>query len=156
MKKTEFKNRVSGIMSQTMNACAGYNFEPCRDWFGEPCINVFQYAATSEFNMQKRLEENGKSRISTFMSDLSIGEYVSGVNGVIDTARNAMNGWKDDEKMMAEFVLCVNWKAWEHAARENTNWAKFYSILFELCRDLMYDYYEGDSEKTSYFWQYLD
>lgn len=89
------------------------------------------------------------------MSDLSTGEWF-GFNGVLDTVKNALTSWKDDEEYMAEFVLCCSWKAWEHGARKNTQWVRAYSFLYDNIRDLMYDYYAEDEEKTAYMYEYLD
>lgn len=154
MNKKEFTSRLREIISAAKEQFIGTKFEAVNNWMGTP-VNVFQYAATSERCMERNLAECGKERKTTFMSDLSIGEWY-GLRGVFNTIKNAMTSWRDDEKYMAEFVLCLNWKAWEHDARQNTNWVKFWSVMYELVRDLMYDYYEGDEEKIRYLWEYLD
>lgn len=154
MEKSEFTRRLNKIITATKNAFNGVSFESVGDWFGTP-VNVFQYAATSEYNMERQLSECGKERKTTFMGDLSRGEWF-GMKGALETVKNAVSSWKDDEVFMAEFILCTNWKAWEHDARGNTNWVKFWSFVFEHVRDLMYDYYSGDDEKTRYLWEYLD
>lgn len=155
MEKSEFKIRLNEIVTATNNAFNGVVFESVANWFGTP-VNAFQYAATSERCMERQLEDlKGDERKTTFMSDLSLGEWC-GMKGALDTVKNAVSSWKDDEVYMAEFVLCVNWKAWEHDARGNSNWVRFWSFVFEHVRDLMYDYYSGDDEKTRYLWEYLD
>lgn len=154
MEKSEFTRRLNKIITATKNAFNGVSFESVGDWFGTP-VNVFQYSATSEYNMERQLSKCGKERKTTFMGDLSRGEWF-GMKGALDTVKNAVSSWKDDEVYMAEFVLCVNWKAWEHDARGNANWVRFWSFVFEHVRDLMYDYYSGDDEKTRYLWEYLD
>lgn len=156
MTKKEFKARLLEIIRHAGDYVAneGLELEPVNNWFGIP-VNVFQYSATSERCMEMQLSELGKERLTTFMSDLSIGEWY-GLSGVLDTIKNAVTSWKDDETYMAEFVLCVNWKSWEHDARKNPNWVKLWSFLYEQIRDLMYDYYEEDENKTAYLWDYLD
>lgn len=154
MEKKEFNSRLREIISTAKEEFVGTKFEAVNSWFGTP-VNVFQYSATSEHYMERQLSECGKERKTTFMSDLSTGEWF-GLNGVFDTVKNAVSSWKDDEEYMTEFVLCLNWKAWEHDARKNTNWAKFWSVMYEQVRDLMYDYYEGDEKKTRYLWEYFD
>lgn len=154
MEKKEFNSRLREIINTAKEQFIGTKFEAVNNWMGMS-VNMFQYGATSERCMENNLAQCGKKRKTTFMSDLSFGEWC-GLRGVLDTIKNAMSSWKDDEEYMAEFVLCCNWKAWEHDARKNTNWAKFWSIMYELVRDLMYDYYEGDEEKTRYLWEYLD
>ena len=156
MEKSEFKSRLNEIITATNDAFNGVVFESVAFWMGQKMPNVFVYAATSEHCMERQLKDlKGEERKTTFMSDLSIGEWC-GMKGALDTIKNAVSEWRDDVEYMAEFILCVNWKAWEHAARENKNWVNFWSFVYEQVRDLMYDYYSGDDEKTRYLWEYLD
>lgn len=154
MNKKEFSSRLRENISTAKEQFIGTKFEAVNNWMGTP-VNVFQYAATSEYYMERHLSNCGKKRKTTFMSDLSVGEWY-GLNGVFDTIKNAISSWCDDEKYMAEFVLCLNWKAWEHYARKNTQWVRAYSFLYDNIRDLMYDYYAEDEEKTAYMYKYLD
>ena len=155
MKKEKFAAAVNGSLRHVAKMMEGAKIEKVNNWLGIP-VNVFQYAAISERCMEEQLANlKGEKRKTTFMSDLSIAEWY-GIESVMDTVKIAMTSWKDDEKYMAEFVLCVNWKAWEHHARNNNEWAKFYSLLYEVVRDLVYDYYKGDEAKTTYVWSYLD
>jgi len=157
MNKTDFCKRVDEILLTVGREMNGTRLECVNVWNGQELPNVFVYAATCEHCMERQLEDlKGCKRQTTFTADLSIGEWTSGWSGVFDTLRRCMVEWRDNVEFMSEFVLCVNWKAWEHHARKNANWAKFYSLLYEGVRDLMYDYYEGDDEKTSYLWSYLD
>lgn len=156
MTHIEFQSRLNEIIRQMSEQFDGTKMEEVNTWCEHPLKNVFQYAATSEACMENNLAQNGKERKTTFMSDLSIGEWCDGVHGVLDTVKRAMEEWKDNEEYMAEFVLCVNWKAWEHHGRKNPEWSEFYSFLYEYVRDLMYDYYANDEEKTSYLYEYLD
>ena len=156
MEKSEFKSRLNGIITATNDAFKGVVFESVAFWMGQKVPNVFVYAATSERCMERQLKDlKGEERKTTFMSDLSIGEWC-GMKGALDTIKNDVSEWRDDVEYMAEFILCVNWKAWEHAARENKNWVNFWSFVYGRVRDLMYDYYADDDEKTRYLWEYLD
>lgn len=119
-------------------------------------LDVFQYAMVCERLFEKRLEElTGRERISTFYADLSIAEYF-GLNSVLDTCINVCKNWKDNVEMFSEFVLCVNWKAWEHAGRNNDNWAQAYSHLYYAIDELISQYYADDEEKADYYFQYMD
>lgn len=119
-------------------------------------LDVFQYAMVCERLFEKRLEElTGRERISTFYADLSLSEYL-GLNSVLDTCKNVCKNWKDNVEMFSEFVLAVNWKAWEHAARNNNNWAQAYSKLYYAIDALAGEYYADDEEKADYYFQYLD
>ena len=157
MNKKEFTKRLRAVCSAVAKELDGVQLESVNMWQGHEFKSVFHYAATSEKCIERNLAEtSGRERKTTFMSDLSVGEWVSSWNGVFDTTLNAATSWRDNVEYMAEFVLCLNWKSWEHHGRGNVNWSRFYALLFEGVRDLMYDYYEGDKEKTSYFWEYLD
>ena len=155
METKEFNERLNGI-SKLMFVNTN-PMEQVNNWMGNIIPNVFTYGVLSERAMERNLAEtSGRERQTTFMSDLSIGEWCESKKGVLDTCKNVMMSWKDDVEYMAEFVLCVNWKSWEHHARGNAEWTKFYSLLYEFVRDLVYDYYEGDEEKTTYLYEYLD
>lgn len=157
MKKNEFSKLLRISFAQALQACEGVKLEPVNLWNGERIGSVFMYGAISEKCMERQLKElKGLDRKTTFMSDLSIAEWCGGYKALLDTIKNCMLSWKDDETYMAEFVLCVNWKAWEHNARGNAGWSRLYSALYEVVRDLTYQYYEHDKKKTAYVWEYLD
>lgn len=157
MNKKQFDARIKEFCGMVLRELDGARLEPVNDWCGTKLTNVFQYAMTSERCMEKNLAElKGCKRKTTYMHDLSIGEWCEGYKGVFMTVRNSMLERRDDVEYMAEFVLCVNWKSWEHYNRNNMNWSRFYSLLYEYVRDLMYDYYEGDEEKSSALFEYLD
>ena len=158
MKAKELERRVKGAIKAVKENINGYDAEPVNIWCGRKLSSAQFYGAVSMKTMEDNLADlgNGHKRITTFMSDLSVAEWCGGYDAVLDTTKRVINEWKDNVEYMSEFVLCTNWKAWEHDARSNYNWARFYSILFECVRDLMYDYYEGDEEKVGYMWRYLD
>ena len=156
MSKSEFKNRVSNIIAAVKEHAANdLTLSGEREWMGHTFASPFHYAAQSEFCMERRLAEVDKERQTSFMSDLSIGEWY-GLSGLLDTVRKVVNEWKDNEVFIAEFILCLNWKSWEHHARKNAGWMELYAVLFEEVRDLLYDYYESDVQKSNYLWEYLD
>ena len=156
MEKKEFSSRLRDVITKTENAFNGVKFESVASWMGQPVPNVFTYAAISERCMERQLNElKGMERQTTFMADLSIGEWC-GVSSTLDTIKRAVSEWRDNETYMAEFVLCCNWKAWEHDARKNTQWTKFWSFVYEQILNLMYDYYGNDVVKQRYLWEYLD
>ena len=151
--EAEIRKSFGGIMSQI----SGTKFEPANDWQGQHIGNVFQYARISEACMENNMKNlKGCERKYTFMADLSIAEWCGGAAAVIDTARRVLLSWRDSAEAMAEFILSVNWKSWEHHARNNSSWSVLYSLLYEAVRDITYDYYEGDKEKTQYLFEYLD
>jgi len=155
MKAEEFEKRLNEITQSVSSRFGGITLEPVNDWFGKH-VDAETYSATSEYYMERQLVDLGKGKRKTaFMSDISHAECF-GLGALLGTFRNASMSWCDDVEYVAEFILCLNWKAWEHDARKKNKWATVYSLLFEDFRDLMYDYYEGDDKKTEYLWHYLD
>ena len=156
MTRKELNNAIARMNMQVIGCNRGNVTENVQQWFNTPFAHVFQYGATSEKVMEDRLAENGRERKSTFMSDLSLAEWVGGLDGVLGTCKRVLQNWISNKEMIAEFVLCVNWKSWEHHARGNKVWTAIYSMLYSYVRDIVYDYYEGDSEGTAYIYEYLD
>lgn len=118
--------------------------------------NIFGYAATCEKNFEYNLQAmKGGERKTTFFADLSIAE-VFGKDDVIDTCKRVLNEWLGNEVYTAEFVLSVNWKSWEHQARGNDGWCKFYGDLYFAINDIVYDAYAEDEEKMDYYYHYMD
>lgn len=158
MTTKEFNKRLNeGIkaVETYMVEEAGTSYESVKDWCGTPLANPLQYGAQSQYCQELRLADNGHKREFTFMNDLSIAEWY-GVVAVVDTVSRIMRENKNNERAMAEFVLSVNWKAWEMNARHKRTWAIFYSQLYYVVRDLVYDYYENNEEKVAYVYDYLD
>lgn len=152
MTKKEFNKRLNDLQDfMTINELP---MERVNTWGGQLLPNVFAYGATSERCMEQNITKG--EREFTFMFDLSVAEWMEDKQGVLDYLKQAISEWKDNEHAMAELILSVNFKSWEHAARENHQWGYLYSELFYYVRDLTYDYYENDKEKTSYVWEYLD
>lgn len=122
-------------------------------------FNVFTYAAASErlFEMNLDAVGGGRKRETTFYSDLAIAEWY-GANSIIATCKRVLKSWISNCKYIAEFLLCVNYKAWEHNGRGNFGLSELYSVLYDLIRDLVYDYYEatGDDDGRGYIYAYLD
>ena len=152
MNKKEFEKRINGLNEfMTLNELP---MEPVNTWLEQKLPNVIAYGYTSERCMERNLMKG--ERKYTFMYDLSVAEWMEGKNGVLEYIKQAMTEHKDNEVAMAEFILSVNFKSWEHAARNNHQWGYLYSELFYYVRDFTYDYYENDKEKMSYVWEYLD
>lgn len=76
-------------------------------------MNIFEYAAANEMAFEQFLESVGKTRKTTFFSDLTIAECF-GVNEVTDTYENVMNEWGKNLDFMCEWVIALNQKIWQH------------------------------------------
>lgn len=121
-------------------------------------MNVFQKAALAEKAFENYFENigSGYQRITTFYSDLTIAEEVSGAEGVKDTYRRVVKSWINDYKYFTEFVMCLNLKSWEHHANGKEDLGQIYSDLYYEARDKFYEHYEGNDEATSYFFKTTD
>lgn len=91
-------------------------------------MNIFEYAAANEMAFEQFLESVGKTRKTTFFSDLSIAE-VYGSAEVKDTYRRVMEGWKDSLDYMCEWVIALNQKIWQHY-KDNPGLAQVYDELW--------------------------
>lgn len=116
---------------------------------------LFQYAAKCERHFEKQLEMTGYTRISTFYAGLSIAEC-GGADAIRDTYKRVMKSWIGDVKMITEFVMCLNYKCWEHYERFNNELANLYGRLFDAARDKVYTHYEGNEDAVAYIWRTLD
>lgn len=113
-------------------------------------MNVFEYAAKEEKIFEANFQ--GK-RQTTFFSDLSIAEFVSGAKGVKSTYNDIVNSWLSDVEYFTEFVVCLNMKCWEHYER-NEGLSALYSDLFYKANDLAYSTYKG--EDLDYYFNMID
>lgn len=122
-------------------------------------FNVFEYAAREEGLFEANIGRTGYKRLTTFYSDLSIAEWYS-PESVKETYETVCGEWIDDYKYFTEFVMCLNWKSWEHADRGNNELSSLYSDLYYRARDLFYEHYEGDDPEkkkaVNYFFETTD
>lgn len=127
-------------------------------------MNIFQYSASAEAMFEANYAENGHERLTTFYSDLSIGEWY-GKKGILDTYRNVMKAWIGDIKYITEFCICLNWKSWQWAGDWNPlNFkdesreilTELYSELYYKCRDAIYKHYKNDEDALHYFFEMTD
>lgn len=95
---------------------------------------------------------NGYETKTTFWQDFSIAD-VFGINAVKETYNRAFNGWKDNHVYLAELVMVLNWKVWQHY-ENNEPLAKVYQELWEKA-----DYYACNNlkgEEAEYFYRVTD
>lgn len=90
---------------------------------------------------------------TTFYSDLSIADKF-GKNAIIDTCNRVFAAWRDNTEYFTEFILCLNWKIWEHYENNNLEIAKIYDKMWKK-----YDNYVLDNwskEQISYYLNVTD
>ena len=94
---------------------------------------------------------------TTFRMDFDIAERF-GIDAVKDTYRRSLNGWKHDIRYMADLVMTLNHKIWQHY-QTNEKLAKVYNDMWAEAEDLVYtmaDNSEFSKEEISFFFNYLD
>ena len=64
-------------------------------------MTIFDYAAINEFSFEQFLESVGKTRKTTFFSDISIAECF-GVSEVTDTYNRVIDEWGNNLEFMCE------------------------------------------------------
>lgn len=118
--------------------------------------NVFEYAATCERKFEMALSDCGNyKRKTTFYSDLSIAEWY-GAKDVIDTYRRVMKEWLGNIEYITEFVLCLNWKCWEHHGKNNMAMSQIYSELYYKSVDEVLEHYKGNRKALDYYYEVTD
>lgn len=117
-------------------------------------MNVIQRAA-AEQQAFTAMEQNefGYETMTTFWADFTIGELVSGINGVKDTFRRAFAEWKSNVKYLTELVMVLNHKCW-YWYQKNDELSKLYSDLYYEANGYAYENLEGDD--LTYFVDILD
>lgn len=97
-------------------------------------------------------EMTGYKPISTFYEDFSIADMF-GVSAIKDTYKRAMEGWKNDYKMLTELVMALNWKIWEHY-ETNDKIARVYDELWKKADSYAVANLKGD--ELHYFYRTTD
>ena len=118
-------------------------------------MNVFEYAAREEANWKANLEEMTDYKpMTTFFADFSIGEFVSGEEGIRDTYKRAFNSWKNDIKYITEMCMVLNHKIWEWYGRKNYALSGVYDELWKKCAAYIESNFKG--EDLSYYYRTID
>lgn len=80
---------------------------------------------------------------TTFNMDFSIADAF-GINAIKDTYKRAFKGWKDDVRYVAELVIVLNLKCWEHFYKGNEEISKLYADYYHELNDYAYEHFKGD------------
>jgi hypothetical protein len=115
-------------------------------------MTIFEYAAANEMCFEQFLESVGKTRKTTFFSDLSIAECY-GVGEVTDTYNRVMEGWGKSLDFMCEWVIALNQKIWQHY-KDKPELAKKYDELWRKADEHCMKVFKG-KELTAYL-NYVD
>lgn len=114
---------------------------------------LFRTATQKESAWRRMVEDFGYSPISTFYSDFTIAELVSGIDGVKDTYKRCVEEWRDNAEYVTELVMVLNHKIWEHYGK-NDDMSSVYDDLWGELDDWCMDNLKG--EDLDYYIQTLD
>ena len=101
---------------------------------------------------EQTMKEWGKESTTTFMLDFSLADFF-GTDGVKDTLNRAFKEWKNDVKYMAELVVVLNHKIWEHY-ETNEPLARVYDKLWRETDNFCREHFKG--EDLSYYFNFID
>ncbi|MCQ2739792.1 MAG: hypothetical protein MJ237_06150 [bacterium] len=96
---------------------------------------------------------SGYEAFTTFYSDFTLAELVSGAKGVKDTYKRAFNAWKSDYKYITEMVMVLNHKIWEHYGH-NSEMAETYNDLWQELDSWCGENLKGDAAR--YYFEVTD
>lgn len=119
-------------------------------------MNVFEYQAINEAYYKNVASEIGFKPMTTFFADLSIAEFMERAKGVKNTYNRVMKNWIGDIKYITEFVLCLNWKAWQMHEKGNFELSKLYTDLYQKAFLKVEKHYKNDTSNLNYFYRMLD
>lgn len=159
MTKEEFNGKVSEICAYVkQHECDNIRDELVRRNIRDP----FTYGAWCEKNFEANLREDYE-RKTTYTSDFSIAEWcvpVEGMSAIASTLLNALQNWRDNIEFFAEIIIVLNMKSWEHATRDNRQYAEMYSVLYLDAKCLYFDWFDEDNKQhdkaMDYYYQYVD
>ena len=118
-------------------------------------MNIFQKSALRQAQWTSLMADLGYTTFTTFYSDLTIAELVSGIKGVKDTFKSVVKSWLSDYKYFTEFVMALNHKSWEHS-ETNPLLAQTYADLYYKAEDEFYKKYADNDEAKSYYFSVTD
>ena len=97
-----------------------------------------------------RIEDiTGYKPKTTFYMDFSIADKF-GVYAVKDTYKRAFKMWQNDVEYLAELVLVLNWKIWEHNSSGNEMLETVYTDLYRKAADWCLENLKGDDLQYYY------
>ena len=117
---------------------------------------IQQYAVKCENTFKESLKRTGYKTLFPFYKELSIAEYVSGENGVIETVQRVIKEWLQNIKAITEFVLSLNYKTWESFNNGNMKRAQLYARMFHHVFAKVEMNYEQKPDDLSYFYTTID
>lgn len=115
--------------------------------------NIFQIAAVKEMMFEEFLNQTGKERKTSFMSDFTIADHCGGKEAVEDTYNRSFDAYKNNVEYMSELYIVLNHKIWEHY-EDNEPLARLYNDLWDKCGEYCTTHFTGND--LSYFYEVTD
>jgi hypothetical protein len=119
-------------------------------------MSVFEYANVCTKAFEANLGNVGNyRRRTTFYADLSIAEYY-GQSHIEDTYNRVIKEWLNNIEYITEFVLCLNYKLWEHHKKSNKELALLYDGLWRKAVSEVLEHYKDDQKSLLYYYEITD
>ena len=116
-------------------------------------VLIMTRPAVDENSIQPGVTLNGYTFFTTFWDDFSIAEMF-GIDAITDTAKRALNAWKDDIKYITELAIVLNYKSWAFYDANNKELSKVYSELYYMVDNFAYNHF--NDEELSYYFNITD
>lgn len=120
----------------------------------EEILDATRYAAREQARFKKEATETGFECRTTFYADLSFAERLGGALGVKEMYNKIVEEWLGDVEAFTEFVICLNWKAWQWHRLRNERMVHVYSYLYERAEELATGTF--DAQGVEYFLNAID
>jgi len=97
----------------------------------------------------------GSTQLTTAFNDFSVAEKF-GINAVKDTFKKLVDFCKTDYKYLTELEIVTNKKCWKKYYDDETELSQLYSDMYYEVRDLFYELFGNDKEKSTYHFELTD
>lgn len=135
-------------------------------------LGALEYPAVCEANYKAFLAENtGFKPEYTFYHDLSVAEWcqvhLKDKNAIKQTINTCKNQWRSNIKAMTELCMAINYKAWAHNDRVDSEWlgcdeltrmdlVQFYSDAYYDCDNYIAEVFKNDKKALAYYYETID
>jgi len=97
----------------------------------------------------------GYTQLTTAFNDFSIAEKF-GINAIKDTFKNLVDYCTTDYKYLTELEIVTNKKCWKKYFDGEEELSALYSEMYYKVRDMFYEMFGEDEEKSNYHFELTD
>lgn len=76
------------------------------------------------------------------------------VDSLVETLKYCMKIY--DYELITEYIMCINWKSWEHYELGHEKLSRAYASAFYELQDVYLDFYEDNEEALAYYYSTTD